>query len=321
MATIPVVPVAGNTHQAVDFALLLEPRFARIFFDEYNEVPEQFSMIYNIKSSNRYVEREYGLGAFNDWVARADNLDTVDYQKLSPGLERAYIHTAFTSGFIVERELFDDEMYGQMDKFPADLARAGRAKVERDAISLLVNAFDPDVGGAGASAIYDGEALCSDDHPLVDSAGVVSNLATGPLSEANLKLALLKFRVQLGEAGNLQVIRPTKLIIAPALEYTARVILQSTLLPGGPNNDINVVKGALRIIVMDYLGSASTGAAGTDAFWFIQSDRHEMNFFWRVKPEFKAMQEFDNFAAKYRGYMRYSYGVSDFRGIVGSTGL
>jgi len=321
MATIPVVPVAGNTHQATTFALLLEPRFARIFFDEYNEIEEQFSKIFNIKTSNRYVEREFGLGGFTDWTARADNLDTVAYQKLSPGLERAYIHTAFTSGFIVERELYDDEMYSQMDKFPRDLARAGRAKVEKDAISILVNAFTEDAGGAGASAIYDGKALCAVDHPLVDSDDEVDNLMSGPLTEANLKTAMLKFRAMKGEAGNLIVMRPSKLIIPPNLEFAARVILQSTLLPGGPNNDINVVKGALQIVVMDYLGSPATGDSATDAYWFLQSDRHEMNFYWRIMPEFKAMEEFDNFTAKYRGYMRYSYGVSDFRGIVGSPGV
>jgi len=320
MATIPVVPVAGNTHQSTDFALLLEPRFARIFFDEYNEIEEQFSKVFNVKTSDRAVEREYGMGGFTDWVARSDNLATVSYQKLSAGLERAYTHVAFTSGFMVERELYDDEMYNQMDKFPADLARAGRAKVERDAITVFVNAFSTDVGGVGESAIYDGKALCAADHPLVDSVETVDNLATGALNEANLKLALLKFRGQLGEAGNLIVMRATKLIIPPALEYTAKVILQSTLLPGGPNNDINVVKGALRIVVMDYLGAAATGSAATDAYWFLQSDKHEVNFYWRKTPEFKAMEEFDNFVAKYRGYMRYSFGVSDFRGVVGSTG-
>jgi len=321
MANIPVIPNLANTHDTVTFAKLLEPRFKRIFFDTYKEVEEQFSKVFNVKTSNMAVEREFGMGGFSDWTARADNLDTVAYQKLSPGLERAYTHQAFTSGFIVERELYDDEMYGQMDKLPKDLARAGRAKVEKDAITVLVNAFSEDVGGVGNSAIYDGKALCAVDHPLVDSTKVVSNLATGVLNEANLKSSMLLFRNTLGEAGNLIVLRPSKLIIAPAQEYAARVMLNSTLLPGTNNNDINVVKGALDVVVMDYLGAASTGTSATDAYWFLQSPEHEMNFYWRVKPEFKAMEEFDNFAAKYRGYMRYSFGVSDFRGLVGSTGI
>lgn len=321
MATIPVVPVAGNTHQSSNFSKLLEPGLRKIFFQYLEEFPEQYSTIYNMKTSDRAIEREFGLGGFTDWTARADNLATVAYQKLSGGRDRTYTHKAFTGGFIVERELYDDEQYGQINKLSTELARAGRAKVEKDAISLLVNAFSKDVGGVGASAIYDGQPLLSDAHPLVDSVALGKNLATGALSQTNLQLAMKKMRGTLGEAGELVVMRPKKLIVGPALEYAARVILNTTQVQGNNNNDINPIAGMLDIKVMDYLGSASTGIAATDAYWFIQADTHEMNFYWRVKPEFKAMEEFDNFTAKYRGYMRYSFGVSDWRGIVGSTGV
>lgn len=272
-------------------------------------------------TSNKAVEREYGLGGFTDWTARADELDSVAYQKIGTGLDRTYTHKAFTSGFIVTRELYDDEQYRQINKMASDLARAGRAKVEKDAIGILVNAFTTAAGGAGASAIYDGKALCANDHPLVNSAKVGDNLTSGALTEANLKAALLVMRNTLGEAGNLIVTKPAKLIVSPALEHTARVILNTTSIPGSDHNDVNTLKGMLDLVVMDYLGAASTGNADTDKYWFIQSDRHELNFFWRVKPEFKAMEEFDNFTAKYRGYMRYSFGASDWRGIVGSPGV
>jgi hypothetical protein len=70
---------------------------------------------------------------------------------------------------------------------------------------------------------------------------------------------------------------------------------------------------------MDYLGEE---AGGSDTAWFLQDGaRHELNFFWRVKPEFKNEEDFDTFVAKYRGYMRYSFGFSDWRGMVGSKGL
>ena len=267
-----------------------------------------------MKTSNRAIEREFGMGGFTDWTARADNLDTVAYQKLSPGLDRTYTHKAFTGGFIVERELYDDEQYGTIEKFSKELARAGRAKVEKDAITVLVNAFD------ALKPIYDGKALCATDHPLVQG-GTSSNLATGALTQDNLQKAMLVMRNTKGEAGDLVVVKPTKLIVAPAQEFTARVLMNTSQVVGSDFNDINAIKGMLNIVVMDYLGSASTGNVATDKYWFLQSDAHEMNFYWRVKPEFKAMEEFDNFTAKYRGYMRYSYGVSDWRGIVGSTGV
>jgi hypothetical protein len=124
---------------------------------------------------------------------------------------------------------------------------------------------------------------------------------------------------QLDEAGNLIQMKATKLIVPPALEDTAIRLLKSTQLPGGNDNDTNAyLKDRMQIVVMDYLGEV---AGGSDKAWFLQDgDRHELNFFWRVKPEFKSEEDFDTFVAKYRGYMRYSYGFSDWRGMVGSTG-
>ena len=74
----------------------------------------------------------------------------------------------------------------------------------------------------------------------------------------------------------------------------------------------------MQVVVLDYLGAT---AGGNDKCWFLQDgNRHELNFFWRVKPEFKNEEDFDTFVSKYRGYMRYSLGFSDWRGMVGSTG-
>ena len=124
---------------------------------------------------------------------------------------------------------------------------------------------------------------------------------------------------QLDEAGNLIQMKATKLIVPPALEDTALRLLHSTQLPGTNHNDTNeYLKDRLSVVVMDYL---ATTAGGNDKFWFLQDgNRHELNFFWRIKPEFKHEEDFDTFVAKYRGYMRYSYGFSDWRGMVGSTG-
>ena len=310
----PVQPISGNTHISTQFGKLLEPGLRKIFFETYGEVPEQFSKIYKVNKSTKAKEVDYGLGAFGDWTKRASELDTVDYGKLSAGLERTYTHEAFTKGFMIGRELYDDEQYRQINKFPAAMARAGRAFVEKQAAKTLINAFDP------AKPIYDTKALCANDHALVDHAtkeGV--NLVTGALNQANLKIAMQCMSETLDEAGNLINSSAKKLIVAPAQEFAARELVQSILKPGTQLNDINVLKGSLDVVVYDYLGTA---AGGNDNYWFLLDPSYaELNFFWRIKPEFKHDEDFDTFVAKYRGYMRFSYGVSDWRGIVGSEGV
>lgn len=322
--TVPVQPVAGNTfHYTVadrdneeNFGKLLEPGLRKIFFETYDELPEQFPKIYNMNTSTKAQEHEWGMGAFGDWEKREGQFDTVAYAKLSPGLDRVYTHEAFTQGFMVSREMYDDEQYRQLDKLPKAMARSGRAKVEKDAITILTNGFDKLLHPK-----YDGEALFSAAHPILDHLTAKgNNLATGVLNDANLKAALQTMRQTIDEAGNLVQFKATKLIIPPALEDTAVRLLQSTQLSGTELNDTNKFLNAygIEIVIMDYLSAA---AGGSDTHWFLQDgSRHELTFFWRVKPEFKWTEEFDNYVAKYRGYMRYSFGVSDWRGIIGSEG-
>lgn len=306
----PVQPTVDNTHISSNFGKLLEPGLRKIFFETYGEIPEEFSKIYNVNKSKKAKETDYGLGAFSDWVRRESGLDPVAYDTLSAGDERVYIHRAFTKGFMIERELYDDEQYNQIAKFPKALARSGRAFLEKNAITTLTDGFNHN--------IYDGKPLFSEQHPLVDSSDKGCNLMSGELNEDNLKLAMKMMREQVDEAGNLIQARATDLIIPPALEFYAKELLHSAQLPDTDLNNINSVKGTLNIIVMDWLSESS---GGSDTCWFLRDKNlHQLNFFWRVKPEFKSHEDFDTFVAKYRGYMRFSHGVSDWRGWVGSKG-
>ncbi|RJE47672.1 hypothetical protein A7K50_03220 [Dehalobacter sp. MCB1] len=321
MFATPVQPTTENTIYYTDadvvnetnFGKLLEPGLRKIFFETYDELPEQFPRIYNVMDSDKAQEKDWGMGAFGDWTERTSQFDTVAYKTLSPGLERTYTHSAFTQGFIITREMFDDEQYRQIEKMPRAMARSGRAKVEKDAMIPLVNGF--------TTVLYDGKALFANDHPLLDSTGTGDNLQTGALTDVNLKTALQLMRQTVDEAGNLAQFKATKLIIPPALEDTARRLLHSAQVPGSANNDTNeyLQSAGLEIVIMDYLSAA---AGGSDTMWILQDGaRHELNFFWRVRPEFKWEEDFDSFVSKYRGYMRYSMGVSDWRGMIGSTGL
>lgn len=305
----------ADRKNGTNFGKLLEPGLRKIFFETYDELPEQYSKIYNMETSSKAAEHDWGMGAFGDWEKRASQIDTVAYKTLSPGLDRTYVHEAFTQGFIVTREMYDDDQYRQMEKLPKALARSGRAKVEKDAMVPLLKGFD-----AVARPIYDGKALFAKDHPLLDSVGTSSNLAEGPLTDENLKKALQIMRETKDEAGNLIQFKATRLIIPPALEDTAIRVLKSNQTSGTELNDTNSFLNSygIEICVMDYLSSA---AGGSDTHWFLQdASRHELNFFWRIKPEFKWDESFDDFVSKYRGYMRYSMGVSDWRGLIGSKG-
>ena len=310
--------IGNKVHQEANFGKLLEPGLRKLFYETFDEVPEEYSKIFHVKNSKKAREVDYGLGSMPIWseFGTAINKDLkgtavtdgempkVPYVTIPAGLERIYVHKEFAQGFMVERKMVDDEQYGAIEKMPKDLARAGRYKVEMDAISLLTKGF--------SEPGYDGKPLFATDHPTL-AEGTNSNLITGELNQENLEKAIIAMRNFTDEAGKKVVYKADTLIVPPALEFKAIELLNSVNKPDGDLNNVNSIKGKLKIQVMEFLDS--------DTAWFVMdSKRHELNFFWRVRPEFKREEDFDTLVAKYRGYMRYSYGYSDYRGIVGSQG-
>lgn len=326
----------ADVHQENDFAPLLEPKLRKVFYETYQEIPSQFDKVFHIKKSKKAKETDYRIGAMRPWQMFGSGASStykttttggttvvtpypsIQYQTIPPGAENVYVHEEFADGFIVERKFIDDEQYGVIEKMTKDLARAGRAKVEMDAAQFVADGFTDDVSestGDPTKAIYDGEALFSANHPLLNSNGTVSNLITTKLSVEGLKEASTMMRGMVDEAGKKVGFRADTLIVTAKNEWLAKELLNSTHLPGTDFNDVNVMNNKYKLLVWDYLGDID------DDLWILMdSKRHELNWFWRFKPEFGREKDFDTFVQKYKGYMRYSYGASDWRGIIGSTG-
>jgi len=56
------------------------------------------------------------------------------------------------------------------------------------------------------------------------------------------------------------------------------------------------------------------------AWYLIDPAVARLNFFWRVKPDFRQAEILSTDAVMFRGRMRFSCGFSDWRGIWGSDG-
>lgn len=303
--------------QSQSFGRLLEPGLRKIFNETYKEIPEQYSQIFNVQQSNKAIETDLRMGGFGLWEKK-DSAGSIQFQDTVDPQALQYVHEEFGSGFTVERKLVDDEQYNQIKKKASALARAARATIETKAIEILNNAFTTNG--------FDGVPLISATHKRLDG-GTMSNrlaatdgagAADGALSDRNLKAALIQTRKQVDDRGILIQVQPKILVVPPALEYQANTILQSANLStngtgSGITNDKNVINGKLKVVVLDYLTSNTN--------WFLLDPTvAELNFFWRKRLEFKQEEDFSTMQARYRGYMRFSAGYSDYRGIFGSLG-
>lgn len=295
-----------------NYGKLLEPGLRKIFLETYNEKPEQYSSILNVLSSQKAIETDLRMGGFSMWNQKG-SLDAVEYEDPTTTDTVLYKHVTFAKGFQVEKEMVDDEQYQIINKMPKALARAARSTIETEAAKIFNNAF------TASPSSYKGEALIQN-HARLDG-GTTTNLTTGALTEANLELSLKLAHEQVDERGLKIQMNPDILIVPRALEYAAIRLMESTnsTVPGGTGgnfakNDINAIRGRLKVVVLDYLTSATN--------WFIaDSQIHQLNWFWREKLSFKNETDFDTDLAKYKGRMRFSYGWSDHRGIIGSLGV
>jgi phage major head subunit gpT-like protein len=291
-----------------NFGDVLEPGFREIFDDKYSEVPMVMESIYNVNSSTAQDEKDSAVSGFG-YLDETDEREGIRYEDPIQMYNVTYQHKKYTKGFKITRELYEDDQYNVMKKKPAALGRAARRTAEYLAAGTLNNAFSTSyVGG-------DAKPLCSVSHPRADAGTAQSNAnASGiTLTEPHLETGRLAMRKVLDDKGMKIDSNADTLVVPIDLEKTAHLIVDSSLRQGTADNDANFYKGSLKIISWIYLTS-------TTAWFLVDSKLKELNWFWRIKPEFKQDDAFDTDEALFKTRMRLSKGFSDWRGVWGSAG-
>jgi hypothetical protein len=133
---------------------------------------------------------------------------------------------------------------------------------------------------------------------------------------------LVAFANRVDGRGELIDMNPTQLWVPPTLAKEAMILMKSTGRVSTGDNDINPYAGRLSVIEAKRMGAA---AGGSDtAFAIIDSAFNKsgqgMNLYMRVSPEIGRETELETGVQKYVGYMRWSLGFTDARGIEHSTG-
>ena len=290
------------------WAELLEPGLRTLFEIQRTALvaESRVPLLFNIQTSNKAAEHNLGIGGFGDWK---EYKGRVEYDQFEKGFQTNYTHIEFIDGFKVARSLVDDDLYNVINPMPRGLAMAGMRKREKDAASVFNNAFSASyVGG-------DSVALCSASHPNSPSnATVQGNAGTTALSYDAVEATRKLMRAYKDDRGELVPISPDTLVVPPGLEETAWTVFNTVNKPGTANNDGNFVRSKLnKVIVWDYLSDTNN--------WFMIDSmlaKMYLNWYDRVPMEF-AMDPTSDFSleARFRGYMRYSYGWDDWRWIYG----
>lgn len=282
----------------------LDPVLTEIFYQSYNQHPPMRQQVFGMRRSTKAKETEQRIGSFGDPV---EFNGTVEYDTPAADYEIEYRHTHWVKGFQVEKTLIEDMQYDGIFAQASEMGRAFARKQEKDAWSVFNNAMSSSYLG------YDSKALCANDHPRsrTDSTSV-DNLLALSLTSANLETAITTMQAFGDDKGEEISIMPDTLIVPRALAKTGRELVGSPLNPETANNAINVHSG-MNLLVIPWL-------TDTNRWFVVDSALAKQHLKWwdRIDTEFAAEDSFDTLIRKYRGRMRYSYGWSDFRWIIGS---
>jgi hypothetical protein len=298
---------------------LLSPALSEAFYIGFADRPAStIPLLYGVRSSQRADEQHLGVGVLGSQGWQFDGVNgsgRVEYDDRNKGYPKTFTHVQFAKGFMVERKLIDDNQ----SEIALDDARAlgdsAFRKREKSGASVFANAFTSTTNEDGFSTLGpDGVVLCSDSHPYsADASGSTQdNAGTTALSATSVaatRVAMMKYT---DDRGDLMNVMPDTLLIPPDLEDTAATITRSILDPTSGNNAVNPQSGRFQTIVWHYL-------TDTNNWFMIDRQRMKQSLLWydRVALEFGRETDFDTFTAKFRAYMRFSYGWRDWAWVYG----
>lgn len=297
---------------------LLDPRFRKIYGDELKAIPQVGPSIFHVDTSTKNIEKDSSASGLSKLIRRSEG-QAISYEDEVQGFNVTYTHVEDSLGTSVTNVLWEDDQFNVIKKKPANLAKS-KIRTQEQMMADIFN-YSFTAGGGGLSTFTSGDslALFSAAHTREDGGATQSNYTTTDLSENALEVGLVSMRSTLDHKGQLYMCKADTLVIAPALQKEAEILLQTAGRVGTANNDKNPYQGALKIVVWDFLGSA---AGGSDSAWFLlDSSLHALNFFNRSDRGLEGPEwDFDTKTAKWTVDVRHSIGFSGWRGTYGSKG-
>jgi len=293
------------------FGKALWPGINTWYGQSYAEFQTEYDKIFTKNTSRKAFEEDVGTSMFGLAQQKGEG-QAISYDSAQQGFIDRYTHVTYGLGFIITKEMVEDDLYDVIGKKRASaLAFSMRQTKELLGANILNNGF------TGGPTYGDGVSLLNASHPNV-AGGTYSNIlaVAADLSEAALEQAVIDLGKYTDDRGKRIAVRPQKLVVPVDLVFEADKIMKTEYEVGTGNNTVNVVRSKFPggVVVNHYL-------TDTDA-WFILTDiKDGMKYFERRGDSFTQDDDFDTDNAKFKATARYSFGCTDKRSIYGSPGV
>ena len=288
----------------------LEPGLNALFGLEYKRYENQHAEIYATESSDRAFEEEVMLSGFANAQVKPEG-SGITFDNAQETYTARYTHETVALAFAITEEAIEDNLYDRL------ASRYTKALARSMANTKQVKAVNPLINGFGTFTSGDGVSLFNISHPTV--AGTVSNTlaVAADLNETSLEQSLIDIAAFTDERGLKVAAKGMKMIIPSELQFTAERLMKTNQRVGTADNDINAIR-SMGMVPQGY--SVNNFLTDPDAFYLITDVPNGMKYFDRSPIKTSMEGDFDTGNVRYKARERYSFGVSDFRGIFASPG-
>ena len=288
----------------------LEPGLNALFGLEYKRYENQHAEIYATESSDRAFEEEVMLSGFANAQVKPEG-SGITFDNAQETYTARYTHETVALAFAITEEAIEDNLYDRL------ASRYTKALARSMANTKQVKAVNPLINGFGTFTSGDGVSLFNTAHPTI--AGTTSNTLTtaADLNETSLEQSLIDIAAFTDERGLKVAAKGMKMIIPSELQFTAERLMKTDQRVGTADNDINAIR-SMGMVPQGY--SVNNFLTDPDAFYLITDVPNGMKYFDRSPIKTSMEGDFDTGNVRYKARERYSFGVSDFRGIFASPG-
>ena len=292
----------------------LEPGLNALFGLEYKRYENQHAEIYTTESSDRAFEEEVMLSGFANASVKPEG-SGVSFDNAQETFTARYTHETVALAFAITEEAIEDNLYDRLaSRYTKALARSmANTKQVKSVVPLIQGLPTNNNFNSG-----DGVSLFNTAHPTI--AGTVANtLATqADLNETSLEQSLIDIASMTDERGLKIAARGLKMIVPSENQFNAERLMKSQGRTGTADNDINAI-ASMGMVPQGY--RVNNFLTDPDAFYIITDVPNGMKYFDRAPIKTAMEGDFDTGNVRYKARERYSFGVSDYRGIFGVEGV
>ena len=292
----------------------LEPGLNALFGLEYKRYENQHAEIYTTESSDRAFEEEVMLSGFANASVKAEG-SGVSFDNAQETFTARYTHETVALAFAITEEAIEDNLYDRLaSRYTKALARSmANTKQVKSVVPLIQGLPTNNNFNSG-----DGVSLFNVAHPTI--AGTVANTLAvqADLNETSLEQSLIDIAGMTDERGLKIAARGVKMIVPSENQFNAERLMKSQGRTGTADNDINAI-ASMGMVPQGY--RVNNFLTDPDAFYIITDVPNGMKYFDRAPIKTAMEGDFDTGNVRYKARERYSFGVSDYRGIFGVEGV